>query len=86
MVTVEDVKSGMVRFVDETANQITAIRGVAASIDHATAMLAALGSGSGHPLVGDALGRLVEARRKLDEATRLVASAVDATRSYAAGI
>jgi hypothetical protein len=85
MASVEEIKAGVTRFGEETGRQVTAIRAVAQSMDQTSAMLRAITQGSNHPQVGEALTRIEEVKRRLDEATRLASGAVEAAKRYSAG-
>ena len=45
--------------------------------------LRAVAAGTGHPLVGEAIGRCEQSKKQLEEAATLLQGAGEATRQYA---
>ncbi|HWH01769.1 MAG TPA: hypothetical protein VNV66_21195 [Pilimelia sp.] len=84
MSNVEDVKLRLAASVDQTQRAVLGINAVADQLDEALTRLRATALGSGHPALVDAVARLEQAKLRLDEASLLAGSAIDAANTYRA--
>lgn len=82
MPSVEEVKLHLATSVDQTQQAMAGIRAVTDQIDEAIARLRVTAAGSAHPSLIDAIGRLEQAKVRLDEAHVLAGGAADATNAY----
>jgi hypothetical protein len=82
MASVEEVKANVAASVDGTQRAVTGIQQVSDQMDDALALLRLTAIGSMHPQVAAAIAQLEQARNRLDEATTLARSAIDAADAY----
>jgi hypothetical protein len=85
VVSVDEVKAGMVRFGDETTRQVAQMRAVADSMERSVTLLRGVAAGANHTRMVEALARMEQARQRLQEAMMLAQGAVESTRSYVVG-
>lgn len=86
MATVEEVKANVGRAGEEATQHVVRIRAIVESMDRTSAMLRSVTAGTNHAQVAEALARLEQAKQRLHEAATLTQGAVEATKTYAAGI
>jgi hypothetical protein len=82
MASVEDIKLHVAASVDQTERATETMRAAADQLDEALGRLRLTVVGSAHPVVADAIGRLEQARSRLDEAQALARAAIDAADAY----
>ena len=82
MASVEEVKANVAASVDGAGRAVTGIQHVSDQLDDALAMLRLTAVGSFHPSVANAIAQLEQARTRLDEASQLTRSAMDAATTF----
>ncbi|HYN95692.1 MAG TPA: hypothetical protein VES42_17755 [Pilimelia sp.] len=80
--SVEEVKLHLAASVDQAQHAMAGIRAVTEQVDEALARLRLTAIGSAHPAMVEAIGRLEQAKVRLDEAHTLAGGAVDAANAY----
>lgn len=82
MSSVEQVKARVAATVAQTEQAVHGMRAVGDQLDEALARLRLTAMGTVHPTLVEAIGRLEQAKARLDEATTLARGAADSASSY----
>lgn len=82
MSSVNDVKLQVAASVEQTQRALAGIRGVTDQLDEALARLRLTALGTAHPTLVDAIGRLEQAKTRLEEAAALARAGADSADAY----
>ncbi|TDB79517.1 MULTISPECIES: hypothetical protein [unclassified Micromonospora] len=84
MASIQEIKAGINQFGRSTQDQIAQMRAVHDSINQSLAMLRAVTSGTTHPSVAEAIARMEQVKKNLNEASQLAGASIEATKRYSA--
>ncbi|GIM82731.1 hypothetical protein Sar04_08690 [Salinispora arenicola] len=80
--SIEQVKAALGQAADQGTINAQQIRTAIEATDQTLARLRAVGAGTNHPLVAEAIARTEQSRQRLVEATALLQSSAQAARNY----
>lgn len=82
MASIEQVKATLGQAADQGTINAQQIRTAIEATDQTLAQLRAVGAGTNHPLIAEAIARTEQSRQRLVEATALLQSSAQAARNY----
>ncbi|MDG4799331.1 hypothetical protein [Micromonospora sp. WMMD980] len=84
MASIQEIKAGINQFGKASQEQIAQMRAVHDSINQSLAQLRAVTAGTAHPSVAEAIARMEQVKKNLNDASQLAGASIEATKRYAA--
>jgi cytochrome c556 len=82
LASVQELKAGLAQAAGEAQTVTTQARAGADAVDRMIMQLQAVGQGTGHPKIAEAVAKAQEAKQRFAEAAQLAQAAAQAAKDY----